>query len=101
MQQEYLSGDVAERGLVAADHAGEDVIDDHRRDGGEQADGRRQQRFRDARRHHRKVGGLGPMIWPSGNFAEDMKKMARFYSNVTPRFPENATDYRALAGDGE
>lgn len=49
----------------------------------------------------RKVGGLGPMIWPTGNFAEDMKKMARFYSSVTPKFPENATDYRALAGDDE
>ena len=45
--------------LVAADHAGEDVIDDHRQDGGEQADGRRQQRFCDARRYHRKIGGLG------------------------------------------
>lgn len=46
----------------------------------------------------RKVGGLGPTIWPSGNFAEDMKKMARFYAGVTPRFPENATDYKAIAG---
>ena len=62
MQQQHLSGDVAERGLVAANHAGKDVIDDHRRDGGEQADGRRQQRFRDARRYHRKVGSLRLLI---------------------------------------
>lgn len=47
----------------------------------------------------RKVGGLGPTIWPSGDFAEDIKKMARFYATTTARFPELATDYKAMAGD--
>lgn len=45
----------------------------------------------------RKAGGLGPMIWPTGNFAEDMKKMAAFYSNVSAKFPDKATDYKRIA----
>ena len=47
----------------------------------------------------RKVGGLGPMMWPTGVFSEDMKEMARFYSGVTARFPEKASDYRSMIGD--
>lgn len=47
----------------------------------------------------RKVGGLGPVIWPSGDIAADMRAMARFYSTTTPKFPDKATDYLAMAGD--
>lgn len=47
----------------------------------------------------RKVGGLGPTIWPTGDFVADMKKMAKFYATTTAKFPENATNYKAIAGD--
>lgn len=47
----------------------------------------------------RKVGGLGPTIWPSGDIIEDFKKMARFYATTAPKFPDKATDYVAMAGD--
>jgi len=38
----------------------------------------------------RKVGGLGPAIMPTGDYAEDMKKIMEFYKSVTPRHPERA-----------
>lgn len=39
----------------------------------------------------RKVGGLGPAIMPTGDYAEDMKKIMEFYKSVTPRHPERAS----------
>jgi 1-acyl-sn-glycerol-3-phosphate acyltransferase len=38
----------------------------------------------------RKVGGLGPMIMPTGDYAADMKPIEEFYRSVTPRHPERA-----------
>ena len=38
----------------------------------------------------RKVGGLGPAIMPTGDYAEDMKKIMEFYKSVTPRHPDRA-----------
>jgi len=35
-----------------------------------------------------KTGGLGPAIWPSGDYKADMKKVGEFYRSVTPRHPE-------------
>lgn len=32
-----------------------------------------------------KTGGLGPAIWPTGDYAADMKKVAEVYATVTPR----------------
>jgi 1-acyl-sn-glycerol-3-phosphate acyltransferase len=34
-----------------------------------------------------KSGGLGPAIWPTGDYAADMKKVAEIYASVTPRHP--------------
>ena len=34
-----------------------------------------------------KTGGLGPAIWPTGNYAADMKKVAEIYATVTPKHP--------------
>ena len=46
-----------------------------------------------------KTGGLGPAIWPSGDYAADMKKVAQFYRSVTPRNPARAqTDFGVLEG---
>lgn len=35
----------------------------------------------------KKSGGLGPAIWPTGDFKADMAKIAEFYAKVTPRHP--------------
>ncbi len=35
-----------------------------------------------------KKGGLGPLIYPSGNFEEDLKKIEEFYKNKKACFPE-------------
>jgi 1-acyl-sn-glycerol-3-phosphate acyltransferase len=39
----------------------------------------------------RKTGGLGPMIWPTGDFAADMAKVWAVYSDCTPKNPAKAT----------
>jgi len=36
-----------------------------------------------------KKGGVGPIIYPSGNFEEDFKKIEDFYSDKRARYPEN------------
>jgi 1-acyl-sn-glycerol-3-phosphate acyltransferase len=35
-----------------------------------------------------KTGGLGPAIWPTGNYEADMKKVAEVYATVTAKHPE-------------
>ena len=39
----------------------------------------------------KKHAGIGPTIYPSGNMQEDMLKILRFYSEITPKFPEQGT----------
>lgn len=34
-----------------------------------------------------KTGGLGPAIWPTGDYDADMAKIFEFYRTVTPRHP--------------
>lgn len=38
--------------------------------------------------YSKKVAGLGPVIFPSGDYEEDMKKIERFYMDKVPRYPE-------------
>ncbi|MFZ4690657.1 MAG: lysophospholipid acyltransferase family protein [Polymorphobacter sp.] len=38
----------------------------------------------------RKVGGLGPAMMPSGNYAADMAKVEAYYRSVTPKHPQHA-----------
>lgn len=38
----------------------------------------------------RKVGGLGPAIMPTGDYAADMKPIEAFYRTTTPRHPAKA-----------
>lgn len=40
--------------------------------------------------YRRKVGGLGPLIWPTGDYEADMAKVMEFYRSVTPRHPAKA-----------
>lgn len=35
----------------------------------------------------RKTGGLGPLIWPTGDYEADMAKVAKIYASVTPKNP--------------
>lgn len=35
----------------------------------------------------KKSGGLGPAIWPTGDFKADMARIAEFYAKVTPKHP--------------
>lgn len=37
-----------------------------------------------------KTGGLGPLIWPTGDFRADMTKVLEVYKSCIPRFPERA-----------
>ena len=37
-----------------------------------------------------KTGGLGPMIWPTGDFRADMMKVLETYKSCIPKFPERA-----------
>ena len=34
-----------------------------------------------------KTGGLGPAIWPTGDYVADMKMVAEVYAKVTPKYP--------------
>lgn len=37
--------------------------------------------------YNTRTGGLGPAIWPTGDYAADMKKVAEIYATVTPKHP--------------
>ncbi|MBO9696484.1 MAG: lysophospholipid acyltransferase family protein [Sphingopyxis sp.] len=37
-----------------------------------------------------RTGGLGPLIWPSGDFRADMLKILEVYKSCVPKFPERA-----------
>lgn len=38
----------------------------------------------------RKTGGLGPLIWPTGDFRADMTKLLEVYRGCIPKHPERA-----------
>ena len=38
--------------------------------------------------YKRKIVGLGPTIWPTGDYAKDMLEVFRYYSTVTPKYPQ-------------
>ena len=45
-----------------------------------------------------KTGGLGPAIWPTGDYVADMKMVAEVYAKVTPKYPANGMT-NAIAKD--
>lgn len=47
----------------------------------------------------KKTGGLGPAIWPTGDYKADMAKVAEFYATVTPKHP--GKKMASIAGDDE
>lgn len=38
---------------------------------------------------NRKVAGIGPMLYPTGDIAADMRRFADFYGTITPKIPAN------------
>lgn len=48
-----------------------------------------------------KTGGLGPLIWPSGDFRADMLKVLEVYRACIPKIPERAVrSIDDIVGDG-
>lgn len=39
----------------------------------------------------RKVVGLGPAIWPTGDYEKDMQEIVRYYSQTTPKYPDRGS----------
>jgi 1-acyl-sn-glycerol-3-phosphate acyltransferase len=48
--------------------------------------------------YKRKVAGVGPTIYPTGNIEADMEVIRNFYANVTAKYPDKAS-LPALAQD--
>lgn len=40
--------------------------------------------------YRRKLGGIGPFIYPTGNIEADMKTIRAFYDGITGKFPEKS-----------
>ena len=38
--------------------------------------------------YRRKVVGLGPRLFPSGDILKDMEAFREFYGDITPKYPE-------------
>ncbi len=50
--------------------------------------------------YKRKVVGLGPAIWPTGDYEADMAEIGRYYSQCTPKYPDKG--YPGIPGaDGK
>lgn len=50
----------------------------------------------------KRTGGLGPSIWPTGDFRADMARIYEVYRNCTARFPERtAQSFEDIIGDAE
>jgi 1-acyl-sn-glycerol-3-phosphate acyltransferase len=49
--------------------------------------------------YRRKVGGVGPVIVPSGNVAADMQIIREFYDDVTAKYPKLTSPARLLEED--
>lgn len=46
----------------------------------------------------RKAGGLGPLLHPTGDIEADMGEIRKFFSTVTGRYPDKATEIRIDKG---
>lgn len=38
--------------------------------------------------YKRKVVGLGPAIWPTGDYGKDMEQVVAYYAQCTPKYPD-------------
>lgn len=48
--------------------------------------------------YRRKVGGIGPVVHPTGNVEKEMKVIQDFYANITGKHPKRAYRSHARAG---
>ena len=42
--------------------------------------------------YRRKIGGIGPVIWPTGDFESDMKIIRTFYDGITAKHPKQSLE---------
>ena len=49
--------------------------------------------------YRRRVGGIGPVLWASGDVAGDMRQLRAFYDGITGKFPALTTPVRLLEED--
>lgn len=42
--------------------------------------------------YKRGISGVGPIIWPTGDYDADLRQIADFYRDITPRNPEFASE---------
>jgi 1-acyl-sn-glycerol-3-phosphate acyltransferase len=47
--------------------------------------------------YRRKVGGIGPVVKPTGNMERDMRIIRDFYADITGRYPERSISSLATA----
>ncbi|MBU3916998.1 lysophospholipid acyltransferase family protein [bacterium] len=40
--------------------------------------------------YKRKIGGLGPLFYPTGDIEADIKEISKFYINITGKYPETS-----------
>jgi len=45
--------------------------------------------------YRRKVGGIGPVVHPTGNMETDMKIIQNFYADITGKYPKQALSHPA------
>jgi 1-acyl-sn-glycerol-3-phosphate acyltransferase len=38
--------------------------------------------------YEKKIGGIGPLVYPSGDYEKDMHLIQEFYRGITPKYPE-------------
>jgi 1-acyl-sn-glycerol-3-phosphate acyltransferase len=49
--------------------------------------------------YRRKVGGIGPVLMPTGDVTTDMRRIRGFYADITGKFPALTTPVRLLEED--
>ena len=49
----------------------------------------------------KKTGGLGPAIWPTGDYQADMAKLAKIYATVTPKHPTKGMQYAVTGQEAQ
>jgi len=47
--------------------------------------------------YERKVGGIGPMVRPTGDIDSDMEGIRKFYANITGKYPKKSINYQQLS----
>jgi 1-acyl-sn-glycerol-3-phosphate acyltransferase len=48
--------------------------------------------------YRRKIGGIGPMVTPTGAIAAEMKIIRKFYAGITGKYPQKMSGALAISG---